>query len=249
VSASDHFSAVAGAYALQRPRYPDELFAYLHQLARKHDLAWDCAAGSGQASVPLARHFRTVVATDLSAAMLAQAPHSSVQYRVAPAHASGLDPGSVDLVTVAQALHWLDLETFYAEVDRVLRPGGVLAVWTYGNQVLDDPALDGVLRTFYQETVGPFWPPERFHVEAGYSTLRFPYPELQTPGFHMEQQWTLADLLGYIRTWSATLRFREARGYDPVGELGLELQNRWGERGSTRRVVWPLSVRAGRRPG
>ena len=250
MSASDHFSGVASAYALRRPRYPDELFAFLAAETAAHDLAWDCAAGSGQATIPLARHFRRVVATDQSVAMLAQAPHhSSVEYRTASANASGLSPRSADLVTVAQALHWIDPEPFYAEVDRVLRPGGLLAVWTYGNQRLDDSALDLPLQRFYHEVVGPFWPPERRHVEAGYRTLSFPYPELRPPDFQMEQQWTLDQLLGYIATWSATQRFREAKGYDPVAELTRELQQIWGKPATSRRIVWPLSMRVGRRPG
>ena len=146
MKASDHFSSVAGAYALRRPSYPDQLFAYLAGLTRDHDLAWDCAAGSGQASVPLARYFQKVIATDLSAAMLAQAPpHSAIEYRVALADESELDPGCADLVTVAQALHWLQLDTFYREVDRVLKPAGVLAVWTYGKQLLDDPDLNEIV--------------------------------------------------------------------------------------------------------
>jgi len=249
VTSSDHFSGVASAYALRRPHYPEELFAFLAAEAAQHDLAWDCGAGSGQASVPLARHFRRVVATDASAAMLREAPHhSSVEYRTAPAHASGLDRETVDLVTVAQALHWLDLEPFYAEVERVLRPGGLLAVWTYGNQRLDVPAIDGVLHRFYHEVVGPFWPPERRHVEAGYRGLPFPFREIPTPAFQMQEQWTLAELLGYIGTWSASQRFRHARGYDPGLALGAELQRGWGEPGTTRRVLWPIAMRLGRRP-
>jgi SAM-dependent methyltransferase len=248
VSASDHFSGVAGAYALRRPSYPDELFAFLAAETARHELAWDCAAGTGQATISLARYYRRVVGTDQSAAMLAQAPpHSSVEYRTAPANASGLRPGSTDLVTVAQALHWIDPEPFYAEVDRVLRPGGLFAVWTYGNGTLGDPALDRPLQRFYHDVVGPFWPPERRHVEAGYRTLPFPYPELRPPHFQMEQRWTLDQLLGYPGTWSATGRFRKARGYDPIPELARELQPLWGDPARARRVVWPLAMRVGRR--
>ena len=250
MSASDHFSGVAEDYALRRPHYPDELFAYLAAETPRHDLAWDCAAGSGQATIPLTRHFRRVVATDHSAAMLAQAPrHSSVEYRTSSADRSGLSSSSADLVTVAQALHWIDPEPFYAEVDRVLRPGGLLAVWTYGNQKLDNPAMDQPLRRFYHEVVGPFWPAERRHVEAGYGTLSFPYPELRPPDFRMEQRWTLDQLLGYIRTWSATQGFLEAKGSDPVAELDRELRPGWGDPATSRRIVWPLSMRVGRRPG
>jgi ubiquinone/menaquinone biosynthesis C-methylase UbiE len=247
MKACDHFSSVANSYALRRPQYPDELFAFLAGVASGHDLAWDCAAGSGQATIPLARHFRAVVGTDISSAMLAQAPrHPAVEYRTATAYQSGLGSHTADLVTVAQALHWLDLEPFYIEVDRVLRPGGVLAVWTYGTQVLEPSSVNQALERFYQDVVGPYWPPERRHVESGYQTLPFPYPELEHPTFQMQQQWTLDELLGYVGTWSATQLYREAKGVDPVADLARELGPLWGDPRTARSVSWPLSLRVGR---
>jgi SAM-dependent methyltransferase len=246
---ADHFSVVARAYASCRPRYPDELFTYLATLCCRHELAWDCAAGSGQATLPLARSFRRVVATDASKAMLRMAPpHPAVEYWVATAEASPLRSTSADLLAVAQALHWLDLESFYLEVERVLIPGGILAVWTYGNQTLDEPALDGILRRFYHEVVGPYWAPERRHVESGYRTLPFPFPELEPPTFTMEHYWTLPEVLGYVGTWSATQRFREVMGQDPVEILAEELAPLWQTPTSPRCIRWPLSIRLGRRP-
>jgi hypothetical protein len=181
--------------------------------------------------------------------MLDQAPrHPAVEYRVAPAEASGLGDATADLVTVAQALHWLNTGTFYAEVDRVLMPGGALAVWTYGAQSLDQPALDSVLQHFYAEIVGPYWPPERRHVESGYRTLPFPFPELEPPVLTMQELWSLPQLLGYVGTWSATQRFRDAVGHDPVGRLGQDLSQHWGDPSAPRRIRWPLSLRVGRRP-
>jgi SAM-dependent methyltransferase len=245
---SDHFSRVALAYAACRPSYPEALFDYLAGLVPRRRLAWDCAAGTGQAAIPLAGRFDAVVATDISASMLAQAPaHPRVEYRVVPAESSGLSGASVDLVTVAQALHWLDLDVFYAEAARVLVPGGVLAAWTYGKQELDDPALQHQLSHFYGEVVGPHWPPERCHVEAGYQTLPFPFTDLDPPVFAIEEHWTLRQLLGYIGTWSATQRFREAVGYDPLVQLEQNLAPNWGDR-SARRVRWPVALRVGRKP-
>jgi SAM-dependent methyltransferase len=245
----DQFSVVAGAYAGRRPSYPDTLFTYLCSLCSRHDLAWDCGAGSGQATLPLIRSFRRVIATDASAAMLAHAPpHPAIEYRVAPAESSGLDTASADLVTVAQALHWFDVELFYAEVERVLAPGGVLAVWTYSNQSLDYQPMDRILARYYHQVVGPYWAPERRHVESGYASLRFPFPELRAPPLTMEQYWSLDDLLGYVATWSATQRCREMTGVNPVADLGRELQPLWGDAAAVRRVRWPLSIRVGRRP-
>ncbi len=245
---ADHFSRLAPAYASCRPHYPDELFAYLAALAPNRELAWDCAAGTGQASIHLARRFNRVVASDISAAMLEQAPrHPGIEYRVAPAEASGLPDAAANLVTVAQALHWLNTTTFYAEAERVMGPHGVLAVWTYGTQEVDDPELDRLLGRFYADVVGPYWPPERCHVESGYRTLPFPFSELETPALDMVEHWSLPQLLGYVRTWSATQRFRETMGRDPVEQLEQTLVPYWGNPSTSVRIRWPLAIRVGRR--
>jgi SAM-dependent methyltransferase len=245
---SDHFSGVADAYAEFRPRYPDSLFDWLAEAAPSRELVWDCATGSGQAAVALARLFGRVVATDASAEQLeAATPHPRVEYRVAPAEESGLGADSADAITVAQALHWFDRPAFYGEASRVLRRDGVLAVWTYGHPRLDHPAADAVFQEFYSGTVGPYWPPERALVDAGYRTIDFPFPEVDPPDFEMETHWSLAALLGYVATWSATTRFRRSRGFDPVPALGEELARAWGDPAESRRIRWPLAIRAGRR--
>jgi SAM-dependent methyltransferase len=245
----DEFASVAAAYASCRPNYPDALFNFLSSQCRSHELAWDCGAGSGQATLPLTRRFKRVIATDASAAMLAYAPpHPSIQYRVTPAESSGLEPRSADLVTVAQALHWFNLERFYAEVERVLVPEGVLAVWTYSHLSVEHEPVDRVLAHYYHEVVGPYWAPERRHVESGYASLPFPYPEIPAPFLTTEQQWSLDQLLGYVGSWSATQRYREVTGTNPVEDLGRRLLPIWGGAGAVRRARWPLSVRVGRKP-
>jgi SAM-dependent methyltransferase len=246
---ADHFSRLAPEYAACRPHYPEALFDYLASLPSRRALAWDCAAGTGQATISLASRFEHVIATDISVPMLGQAPrHPRVEYRIAPADASGLADEAVDLVAVAQALHWLDTDRFYAEARRVLVPGGVLAVWTYGGQQVEDPRLQLELDRFHSQVVGPYWPPGRCHVEAGYRTLPFPFPELEPPPFIMEQCWTLAELLGYLRTWSASQRFREVVGHDPVDRFAQDLMPRWTDHSQRLRIRWPLHVRVGHRP-
>lgn len=244
---SDHFGAVAGSYADFRPGYPPELFAWLAAQCAGHELAWDCGAGSGQASVALAAHFARVHATDASADQVAHAePHPCVEYRVAPAEQSGLPDRSADLVTVAQALHWFDLPAFYAEVRRALKPGGVIAAWTYGVHVTEGDDVNAVVRHFYEHVVGPCWPPERRHVENGYRELPFPFSRIAAPEFTMQVRWPLAQLLGYLGSWSATARYRKLNGSDPLPALRQQLLPLWGDPAQARGVSWPLSLLAGR---
>jgi ubiquinone/menaquinone biosynthesis C-methylase UbiE len=244
---NDHFAPVASRYADFRPTYPQQLFAWLADLVPQHALAWDCAAGSGQASIDLATYFERVVATDASQAQIdAATPHPRIEYRVAPAEASGLPDSSVDLVTVAQALHWFELAGFYAEVRRVLRPGGVLAAWTYGVLSVEGAEVDALVQRFYHDTVGPYWPFERAHVEDGYRSLPFPFAEIAAPCFTMRASRTLFELLEYIRSWSATHRFMVANGTDPVIALEQQLAPLWGASPRRRQLVWPLSLRVGR---
>lgn len=246
-SFNDHFSAVSTAYAKFRPTYPPELFSWLASLPAERAIAWDCAAGSGQASVGLAAHFGRVIATDASQAQVdAGVTHERVDYRVAPAEASGLPEHSVDLVTVAQALHWFDLDAFYNEVRRVLKPTGALAVWTYGILSIEGDDVDAIAQRFYRDVVGPYWPPERAIVEAGYRTLPFPFREVEPPPFAMTAQWSLPQLVGYFSSWSATARYIAMNGKDPTLELRAELLPLWGDPQRTRTITWPLAVRAGR---
>jgi len=241
----DHFSGHAAEYAEFRPKYPAAVFEFIASLPTRRLTAWDCATGSGQAAVPLADYFERVIATDASREQIAHAtPHPRVTYSVSPAHASGLDPGSVDLVTVAQALHWLSLDQFVAEVRRVLAPGGALAIWCYTRPVLTDD-LDPTLLAFYSGTCGPYWPPERELVDYGYRTIELPIDEVMAPPLEIQARLTLDEFVGYLRTWSAVRKLAQAIGRDPVVEMEDAMHGRWKEDGERRLVRWALHFRAG----
>ena len=242
----DHFSTQAADYARFRPRYPSELFAYVADAAPDRSLAWDCATGSGQFAVPLAEYFDRVVATDISEAQISHAErHPRVEYRVTPADASGLESATVSLITVAQALHWFDLDGFYREASRVLIPGGVIAVSSYGSAVLDDTQLSEALAHFEWTTVGPNWPPRRKIVGEALRNLPFPFRETKPPPFRLEAHWTLTELLGYARSWSATARYVAEHNEDPIPQLETALAPGWGGAQRRRRVHWPFVVRVG----
>lgn len=247
MSFDDHFSGHADEYARFRPTYPTSLYAFLARAAPAQELAWDCATGNGQAALGLASHFARVIAIDASAAQIERAvAHAQVEYRVAEATASGLRAARVDLVTIAQALHWFDTPAFYAEVRRVLKPHGVCAAWGYGLMRVA-PAIDTVLDRFYHDVVGPYWPPERAHLDAGYRTLAFPFTELAAPSFAMRATWPLAGLLGYLATWSAAKPYAKAVGADPLGRIADDLAHAWGPAEMPRAITWPLYLRLGRR--
>ena len=246
MSYNDHFSRQAADYAIFRPRYPRALFEFIAANSPNEQEALDCATGNGQAAIGLAEFFQRVIAIDASAQQIENAqPNDRVEYRVAPAETSGLASRSCDAITVAQALHWFRLEEFYAEARRILKPGGVLAVWTY-HHVCISPAVDTIVRRYHDEVVGPYWPPERKMVGRAYLDLPFPFSEIVRPEFQIEVNWSLEHLLGYLRTWSATQRFMATNGTDPVDLISNDLTRAWGISVNEQSAIWPLTTRLGR---
>lgn len=240
----DHFSNQAADYAQARPTYPVALFDELARLAPSRGLVWDAGTGNGQAAVALAAHFQRVVATEPSAAQLVAAtPHARVVYVQSAELAPTLRDHTVDLVTVAQAVHWFDRPKFYAEVQRVLRPGGVVALWSYWLCRVT-PEIDRVVDHFYGETTGPFWPPERMHVENRYRDIEFPFAEIAFPPLVIRREWTADELAAFLATWSAVDRYRKARDEDPIPAVTAELRALWGESRLT--VSWEMFGRIGR---
>lgn len=242
----DHFSGHSADYAKYRPGYPDALFAWAAALVESPDLAWDVGTGSGQAAVGLARHFQRVIASDAARAqVLSAVAHARVEYKVMPAEQSDFADASVDLVAVAQALHWFDHDRFFAEVKRVLKPRGAIVVWTYGLTKVSRE-VDAVIEGYYRDIVGAYWPPDRIHVDSGYRTLPFPFAEIQAPRFMMSASWRLEEFFGYLDTWSAAKRYATEHKTNPLDLIRDALGRAWGEQMHARRVTWPLAVRAGR---
>jgi SAM-dependent methyltransferase len=242
----DHFSAGAREYSAHRPAYPARLFDVLAAACDRRRAAWDCATGSGQAALGIASHFARVVATDASGSQLAFAsPHPRVHYVRARAEAAPLAARCVDLVTVAQAAHWFDLDGFYPEVRRVVTRGGVVALWCYGLLHVD-ATVDPILREYYTATCGSYWPPERRLVDEEYRTLPFPFPRLDVPGLAIEASMDLGALLGYVATWSASQRLVAERGRESVDDFVRTLRGVWGDAVGIRSVRWPLHVLLGR---
>ena len=242
----DHFSAVAAQYAQARPEYPRALFDWIASVVSPRALAWEAGCGSGQASRDLATIFDRVHATDPSAAQItqAQAP-ANVVFAVEPGESCSLPDASVDAVCVAQALHWFDQPRFFAECDRVLKPGGTLIAWGYQDMVAPagvDAALDP-----FRKDIEAYWPPERRLIDEAYAGFAWPFEHIDTPQLELTAEWTLPRMLGYFSSYSATKRFIDANGRDPVAAHAAEIAAIWGDPATVRTLRWPLFVHARRK--
>ena len=241
----DHFSTSSDAYQRYRPGYPAELFAWLAQRAPGNTLAWDCATGTGQAARALAEHFSKVIASDASAQQISQAQTmDNIEYVVARAESMVLDDNSIDLISVAQALHWFEQAVFYRIAWRCLKPGGILAIWHY-NLVSVEPVVDEVIHWYYHQILGPYWPAERALVEQGYPPMPAPFTAIASPEFNMQRNWSMHELLGYLSTWSAGKNYEQTTQHDPLKLLQPRLSAAWGEPEQTRLVRWPLRLQTG----
>jgi len=233
-------------YARFRPEYPPELAAFLAAQAPGRRLAVDAGCGNGQLTALLAHSFDRVVGVDPSADQLANSqPHARIDYLRAPAEHIPVAGGTTDLITAAQAAHWFDLPAFYREVRRIGAPGAIVALVSYG-VLTPGSALDERFQAFYRDEIGPYWPPERQLVDTGYATLDFPFEELAAPAMQIRCEWSLHQFLGYLATWSAVLRAREAGRADVLTAFADDIGLAWGDPASTRLICWPINMRIGR---
>lgn len=240
----DHFSSVSERYAAFRPTYPPQLMQWLADHTPGKTECWDVGTGNGQIALQAAEHFDRVVATDASAAQIEHAvQHKRVEYRVEPAEAPSLPDASVDLVTVAAAIHWFDRPRFYRAVQRVSRPGGRLAAFSYGMEIADQPALNRVIQTFAQRILAPWWSDGHGLIVDRYTTLDVPFPTQPLPEVSAEVLCDLTGLSELLRTWSGAARMRQSTGADPIAPVRGELRAAWEQSGpdhELRRLRWPV---------
>ncbi|XP_010036343.2 putative methyltransferase DDB_G0268948 [Eucalyptus grandis] len=255
------FVKQAQQYVAARPSYPPQLFRFIASKTPARDLAWDAGTGSGQAAQSLAEIYGNVVATDTSPKQLEFAPRlPNVRYELTSPVMSMAEldrkvsaASSVDLVTVAQALHWFDLPTFYRQVKHVLKkPHGVIAAWCYTIPEVDGP-VNSVFRRFYSVDSNPYWDPARKLVDSEYRGIDFPFEPVEgmedtgPVRFVTERTMGVEDFLTYIRSWS---------GYQTAKEKGVELlsgdtverfRRAWADDGEDKKVVkFPVFLKIGR---
>lgn len=245
MSTKDLFSGHAQVYAAFRPSYPEALYQFIFQHLHHKDTAWDCATGNGQAAQYLSQHFQKVFATDISQQQLDNAYRASnIIYSVSPAERTAFAENTFDLITVSQALHWFDREKFYAEVKRIAKPNASLAVWGYAMLTIE-PAIDEIIVDFYTNIVGPYWDDARRLVEQQYKTISFPFEEIPAPEFSIEAEWSLTQLTGYLKSWSATQKFMKENQVDPVPAVAEKIKRHWSTN-EIKRIQFPVFLRLGK---
>jgi len=240
----DNFSNNSSEYAQFRPKYPAELYSFLESLVEEKEAAWDCGTGNGQVAGELANFFKRVEATDISQQQLDNAiKPSNINYSLQPAEKANFPDNSFDLITVAQAIQWFNFSQFYKEVNRTLKPGGIIAVIGYGLFKSNEQTND-LINHFYRDILGPYWDPERRYLDDGYRSILFPFEEIPTPDLEMEFSWDFEHLIGYLKTWSAVKHFQRKNGYDPVDLISKDLRTSFGER---RVVKFHIFLRVGQK--
>lgn len=240
----DNFSSGSDSYALYRPMAPEAVYDFLYGHVRYFNTAWDCGTGNGQVAVRLAERFTNVIGTDISAEQLARAERrSNITYLQGRAETATLTDHSINLITIAQAIHWFDFDAFYSEVRRVAVKDAFIAAWTYTLLHLT-PAIDEVIYHLYTDITGSYWDPERGHVDANYTTIPFPFAEVQAPAITITLQRDFKWLLGYLRTWSGVTNYVKRTGNDPVSIVEDDLRRAWGDV-QLHEVNFPVCIRAG----
>jgi len=245
----DRFSGHANLYAQYRIDYPTELYDFVLSFAAGRQKAWDCATGNGQVASVLSDFFAAVDATDISETQLLLAvKKTNIHYQISRAEQTPFADHTFDLITVAQAVHWFNVDAFHQEVRRVARPGGVIAEWGYGlvqlGQSKIGPDLDPIMLDFYRNRIGPYWDPQRKFIDNAYATLPFPFADVQRAEFTAHRTWSLERFLNYLRTWSAVRQYIHENEEDPIIRLGEEFAAGWGD--GEREVQFPIFLRVGR---
>lgn len=243
----DNFSTKSKNYSFSRPTYPQSLFKFLSTVTLQNNLAWDCATGNGQAAIGLAKYFKKVIASDASRNQIRYAfQRENVEYKVFQAENAEIDSDSVDIVTVAQALHWFDLDKFYSNVKRVGKKGGIIAVWSYDMHKVN-PQIDKITSKLDVDgdILGSYWDKEARYVKEKYKTITFPFREISVPVFKTTLYWNLHQLWNYMKTWSSVKKYYSENKRDPLELVKPEVRALWGDEFDKKEVTWNLNTRAG----
>jgi len=243
----DNFSTQSKEYSFSRPTYPESLFEFLSKVTPQKNLAWDCATGNGQAAIGLSKYFKKVIASDASKNQIRHGFQiENIDYKLFPAENAELDNDSVDIVTVAQTLHWFDFDKFYYNVKRVGKKDGVVAVWSYDMHKIN-PQIDKFTDRLDVdgEILGSYWNKEIKYVKEKYKTILFRFKEISVPAFKTTLYWNLHQLWNYMQTWSSVKKYYSENKSDPLDLVKSEMKNLWGDELDKREVTWNINIRVG----
>ncbi|XP_065061553.1 putative methyltransferase DDB_G0268948 isoform X2 [Rhopilema esculentum] len=222
---SDH----ANVYKKFRPLHPQSMAEFIVSFCKRqvsldrHELlplAVDVGCGSGQSSQMFAPYFQNVIGLDVSSAQIKEANtangNNNVEFLVGSAESLPVENQTVSLLLCAQSFHWLDQEKFYKEVDRVLMPGGCLAVFAHHFNEFEQPSLNRIAREFAFETLKDYWDERRRTVDNGYRDIVLPYEDNERDDFQSITKTSLLDYLGYLSSLSSYRKFMKEHPDEPI---------------------------------
>lgn len=243
----DHFSSNSTNYLSSRPTYPRALFDFLRNLVDAEAIVWDCGTGNGQAAYALSKRFQYIVATDRSVEQLKLAKRSrNIWYACSSAEQTPINEAIINLVTIAQALHWFKLDSFYKEVQRVATDNAYLAAWCYSLCHVNKN-IDAIVAHFYNNILGAsYWPNERRYVDEEYKTIPFPFDKIPCPRVTIVKKINLFDFLGYLNSWSAVKEYERKNGKNPLSFILKDLQEAWGKIETKLTIRWPVHLIVGK---
>ncbi|XP_071543816.1 putative methyltransferase DDB_G0268948 isoform X3 [Panulirus ornatus] len=236
-------TAHAAVYAKFRPQTPatltDRVISFLTEKYKESlAAAADVGCGSGQSTQVLGPHFASVTGLDISEAQISEATkqntRTNISFKVSGAEKLPFPNSSLQLVTAGQACHWFDLPKFYQEVDRVLVPGGVLALYGY---LFPQPIhgdltekLGDIIEDVYQKDTNGYWESGIEDVGTCYGDQKYiiPYPDLIRDDTHfVDKIASVSDLTGYITSWSGFQNFLAKNGDTAAKKILDNFQNRF----------------------
>lgn len=239
----DNFSSQSGNYAKYRPKYPSGVYDLIKENLSSYSRAWDCGTGNGQVAAELSKFFTIVEATDISSNQLKKAiKKDNIHYSIQPAEKTGFPDNYFDLIISAQAVHWFNFSQFYSEVNRCLKPDGLLVLMGYG-LFNSNSQTNKIIHNFYNNIIGSFWDEERKHLDEAYESIPFPFKKIKTPGFVQSYTWDIDHLLGYLRTWSAVKHYIKSEAKDPVSLIENDLRRAFGNQNE---VNFPILLKMGK---
>ncbi|CAF1147888.1 unnamed protein product [Rotaria sordida] len=229
---SDHTTK----YKAFRRHYPRELYTKILEFYfnttnlnlddsdKKIPCALDVGCGSGQATVDLSHYCHRVIGIDGSENQLKNAPlKENIEYQCQIAeNLTFLPSNSIDLVTVAIALHWFDIQTFFEQVDHILKPnGGVLSIWCHETS-LDNLKADEILKNLSIYDLRSCWNDKTQIVIENYESIIDKFPYQQTKIKHLiehEEEMSIDQFVNMIETWSLCQTYCKRYGEEKLKQL------------------------------